>query len=89
MEFILRVSDNGCGMSSEQQKKIFRSFYTTKSDGTGLGLALSRRIIRKHGGELSVKSETDVGTRFTIHLPAKSASAVEDVMEARGSKHEL
>ncbi|MCP4546062.1 MAG: hypothetical protein GY835_06315 [bacterium] len=66
---LVDVEDNGCGMSAEQCEKIFRAFYTTKTDGSGLGLALSQRIIRKHGGALSVSSEPERGTCFTIRMP--------------------
>jgi hypothetical protein len=66
---IVRVSDTGCGMDAETMKKIFRSFYTTKSSGSGLGLPLSQRIVRKHGGEISVESAPGRGTRFDIRLP--------------------
>ena len=66
---LIHVADDGCGMSQEQQRQIFRAFYTTKDEGTGLGLALARRIVRQHGGELSVTSTEGSGTRFSIRLP--------------------
>ena len=71
---LLHVADDGCGMSQEQQRQIFRAFYTTKDEGTGLGLALARRIVRQHGGELSVKSREGDGTRFSIRLPLDRAT---------------
>ncbi len=65
------VSDNGCGIISENCGKIFNAFFTTKDvgKGTGLGLSISSSIIRKHGGEISLSSEVGVGTTFTIRLP--------------------
>ncbi|MBM4118276.1 GHKL domain-containing protein [bacterium] len=73
---LLHVADNGCGMSPELQRRIFRAFYTTKDEGTGLGLALSQRYVRQHGGELSVESTPGVGTRFSIRLPLRAALPV-------------
>jgi two-component system, NtrC family, sensor kinase len=65
------ISDTGCGMSEEVQRRIFEPFYTTKEmgKGTGLGLSISHEIIKKHGGELTVVSEVGAGTTFTIRLP--------------------
>ncbi len=71
----IHVADDGCGMDGEQQKQIFRAFYTTKDSGTGLGLALARRIVRQHGGELAVQSNLGEGTRFSIRLPVDHALA--------------
>lgn len=70
----LHVVDDGCGMDREQLRSIFRAFYSTKDSGTGLGLALARRIVRQHGGELGVESEPGVGTRFTLRLPSDAVS---------------
>lgn len=68
---LLKVSDNGTGISPEVQKKIFDPFFTTKSPdkGTGLGLASARSIIRGHGGEIACYSRLGQGTTFTIYLP--------------------
>ena len=85
---LVHVSDDGCGVNRERQKKIFRSFYTTKTDGTGLGLALSQRIIRRHGGELSVRSEPGEGTCFTVRLPGKKRSEREQIAPVRSTQHE-
>ncbi|MCK5278361.1 MAG: GHKL domain-containing protein, partial [Cyclobacteriaceae bacterium] len=62
----ISVSDNGPGISSEQIENIFIPFYTTKKDGSGIGLALSRQILRMHKGSLDVKSEEGKGAVFTI-----------------------
>ncbi len=67
--------DNGCGLSSEDLKKVFNPFFTTKpvGKGTGLGLSISYGIIQNHGGEIRVESRRGVGCVFTIELPALSA----------------
>ncbi len=62
----ISVSDNGPGISSQQIEDIFIPFYTTKKDGSGIGLALSRLILRMHKGSLEVKSEEGKGAVFTM-----------------------
>ncbi len=67
---LVEIRDNGCGMTEEIRRNIFTPFFSTKkSRGTGLGLALTARIINVHGGEISVESEPDRGTVFRIRLP--------------------
>ena len=63
------IKDNGIGMSKETLKKIKEMFYTTKQNGTGLGVALSNEIIKSHNGELIFESEANKGTTVTIRLP--------------------
>ena len=65
----IRVRDNGLGMDDHTRSKIFDPFYTTKDDGTGLGLALSRKLVEAHGGTLEVDSEPAVGTEFVLAFP--------------------
>jgi signal transduction histidine kinase len=65
----IRVRDNGCGISPEQLRNIFRPFFTTKRQGTGLGLSLSRRIVEQHGGTIDVRSSPGKGTEFVVRLP--------------------
>jgi PAS domain S-box-containing protein len=65
----ITISDTGCGMSYEQIKKIGTSFYSTKENGTGLGLMISYNIIKNHHGSIKVKSEEGKGTTFTINIP--------------------
>ncbi len=60
------VSDNGCGMTKEQQESVFRPFVTYKQGGTGLGLSVTRQIIEGHGGMITVHSVPDQGTVFQI-----------------------
>lgn len=65
----LTVSDTGRGMSEETLRRIFEPLFTTKSNGTGIGLALGRRLIEKHGGVLTATSAVGRGSDFVIHLP--------------------
>jgi two-component system NtrC family sensor kinase len=69
--FSLVVKDTGTGIPSDCINKIFDPFYTTKEPGkgTGLGLSVSYSIIQEHGGDISVESEVDKGTKFTVSLP--------------------
>lgn len=67
----LKISDKGVGISEEQQKQIFDPYFTTKKSGSGLGLTTVHSIITKHNGYISVESEIDKGTTFSIYLPAK------------------
>ncbi|MFC2117165.1 PAS domain-containing sensor histidine kinase [Bacteroidota bacterium] len=63
---IISVSDNGFGISRENLEKIFVPFFTTKNEGSGIGLSISRQIMRLHGGNISVSSEPDVETVFYL-----------------------
>ncbi len=65
----ITVADTGTGMSPEVQKHLFTPFYTTKKDGTGLGLLSCKRIVANHRGAMQVISATDQGTRFELYLP--------------------
>ena len=62
------VRDNGPGIEEEALQKIFIPFFTTKKSGSGIGLSLSKQIIRKHAGVISVKSVVNAGTEFTIKI---------------------
>ena len=66
----LTVADTGLGIRPEVLSKIFDLLYTTKADGTGLGLWLSKRIVQEHNGNLQVQSELGKGTTFALTLPA-------------------
>jgi len=64
------VSDDGTGMDSDIKKKVFTTFFTTKGGkGTGLGLLTTRKIVKEHGGKISVRSKTGTGTTFRISFP--------------------
>jgi signal transduction histidine kinase len=68
-EALLRVSDNGPGMTPEQQQRLYQPFFTTKPQGTGLGLAMVHQIITEHGGRIECESTVSKGATFTISLP--------------------
>ena len=67
----LTVRDNGCGIASADMEKIFLPFFTTKppGQGTGLGLSTAYGIVKGLGGDITVTSELDAGTAFTVNLP--------------------
>jgi two-component system sensor histidine kinase PilS (NtrC family) len=64
------LKDNGCGMSESTRGRMFEPFHTTKSKGTGLGLAVTHKILEGHGAEIFVESEQGVGTSFILVFPA-------------------
>jgi len=68
-EAAIDVIDTGTGITPEAAGRIFDAYYSTKLGGTGLGLAMTRRIIREHGGRVSVRSEVGKGSDFALHLP--------------------
>jgi PAS domain S-box-containing protein len=71
---VIEIRDNGCGMTDEVQRRIFTPFFSTKKSlGTGLGLALTWRIISLHGGRITLLSEPDRGSSFTVVLPVNPA----------------
>jgi two-component system NtrC family sensor kinase len=63
------VADNGVGIPAEQAKKLFQPYFTTKKQGTGLGLFVIQKIVREHGGEVTFTSEEGKGTMFSFQLP--------------------
>jgi signal transduction histidine kinase len=66
---LLEVEDSGTGIAPEVQDKLFDPFFSTKEDGTGLGLPIAARIIDKHGGALDFDTQVGQGTTFRIELP--------------------
>src|SRR6266853_5759876 len=66
---IVRFTDTGGGISAENLSRVFEPYFTTKTSGTGLGLLIVRRIVREHGGELSIESSEGKGLILTIRLP--------------------
>jgi len=92
---LVSVEDTGTGLDPREIDRIFDSFYTTKPEGIGVGLSISRSIIEAHGGQLSASSALPHGARFSFTLPVAnapfevdrvSASAVpEQVQEMAGS----
>ena len=66
---LVSITDTGRGIPEHDLKNIFIPFYTKKKQGTGIGLALSRKIIKDHRGMIKVKSQEDKGTSFFIYIP--------------------
>jgi two-component system, sporulation sensor kinase E len=69
MHVIIRFVDTGGGVSAENLSRVFEPYFTTKPTGSGLGLLIVRRIVREHGGELSIESSEGKGLTLTIRLP--------------------
>lgn len=67
--FILKISDNGIGMSEEVVSRVFEPYYTTKANGTGLGLAMAYKVIKEFSGDIGVESDFGKGSTFTVNLP--------------------
>jgi len=65
------VSDTGQGISEENMKKIFQPLFTTKAKGTGLGLAVCKRLVEAHGGEITVGTKVGVGATFNVMIPLR------------------
>lgn len=73
---IIKVSDNGCGIAAPMREKVFEPNFTTKSSGTGLGLALSKNIIEAAGGKIWLESEVNKGTQFFVELPIVRSTSI-------------
>src|SRR5262249_3991266 len=74
-ELRLSIRDNGCGIPHDKLSRIFIPFFTTKPQGTGLGLALVHRIVTQHGGSISVSSDNS-GTTFPLQFPQQAKQAI-------------
>jgi two-component system nitrogen regulation sensor histidine kinase NtrY len=75
----LEVADDGCGMAPEIRTKIFEPYFSTKDNGTGLGLTIVSQIIEDHRGYIRALPNDPRGTRFTIELPVAEAPGAEEV----------
>ena len=74
-QVLISVSDTGPGLPDQESERIFEAFYTTKPQGTGMGLSISRRIIDSHGGRLWASNNPGRGATFQFSLPTKVAGA--------------
>jgi two-component system NtrC family sensor kinase len=90
----IHVIDNGSGIAEEDQARIFSPFESTKgARGTGLGLPVSQKILREHGGDISIESSLGGGTTFSLHWPAyrdkSGGGSTPDVSEDWGNRATL
>jgi two-component system sensor histidine kinase FlrB len=69
----ISLKDNGCGMDRDTRAHIFDPFFSTKTDGTGLGLAVVKAVVESHQGRIAVYSRPGRGCRFRIFLPCRQA----------------
>ena len=72
----IRIDDTGCGIGDEDMARIFEPFFSTRKDGTGLGLWVTQNIIRQHGGQIEVKNLEEKRTSFRIILPVDSPTLI-------------
>jgi two-component system sensor histidine kinase PilS (NtrC family) len=77
---VLKMSDNGCGIRPENLARIFEPFHTTKPQGTGLGLAVTHKILQAHDAVVSVESVVGDGTTFTVEFPSDRDVHTEDLI---------
>jgi two-component system, NtrC family, nitrogen regulation sensor histidine kinase NtrY len=71
-EVVIGITDNGCGIKAKEVPEIFTPFFSTRKDGSGIGLSLSKQIISLHGGSIKVRSRVDVGTTMLLSFKASS-----------------
>jgi len=72
-EVVIRISDNGVGIEPNNREKIFEPFYTTRPDGTGLGLTIVKQIVEEHNGQINIQESSMGGARFVLHFPLPAA----------------
>jgi len=75
-QVVVTVRDDGAGIAEDQRGRVFSPYFTTKKQGTGLGLFVSRKLVAQHGGQVDFESSAGQGTTFTIRLPAPHANGV-------------
>jgi signal transduction histidine kinase len=68
----VEIEDNGCGISKDKLDTIFDPYYSTKKEGTGIGLAIARKIVESHDGWIKVESREKIGTKFALYFPVKN-----------------
>ncbi|MGH7915997.1 MAG: ATP-binding protein [Candidatus Binataceae bacterium] len=83
------IRDNGCGIPEDKLTKIFNPFYTTKQNGTGLGMGIAKKVMDAHHGRIEVRSEAGVGTeiRLTVPVPDAARTASDERQDGAGQGH--
>jgi signal transduction histidine kinase len=76
---VVRVADTGAGIAEEHLDKLFYPFFTTKKQGSGVGLSMAKKIVDSHRGLIDVASRAGEGTVFTVRLPVVPTGAAETV----------
>jgi signal transduction histidine kinase len=72
----LSITDEGVGIPEDLQSRIFDLYFTTKDDGTGIGLAVVQQIVQLHGGRIRLRSSPGQGTQITLQLPVRTVETV-------------
>ncbi len=86
-EFSVSVEDNGCGIAREERKKIFTLFYTTKGEGSGIGLPMVKKIMGAHHGKVRLRGRKGKGSTFVLQFP--SAERFREIFRERGGRRDL
>ncbi len=73
-DLTIEVHDTGVGIAAAEQERVFQPYFTTKHHGTGLGLFVTRKLVKEHGGDITFQSRPGEGTTFQIHLPGAGRS---------------
>jgi two-component system NtrC family sensor kinase len=74
----IRFSDSGPGFEGDAERRVFEPYFTTKAKGTGLGMAISYRVVVEHGGEIVAENRSGGGARVTVRLPLRPWQAGPD-----------
>jgi signal transduction histidine kinase len=72
------IRDNGCGIAEDKLAKIFNPFYTTKKNGTGLGMGIAKKVMDAHSGRIEVQSQPGIGTEFRLSIPLADAARAQN-----------
>ena len=74
-DVVIAVADRGVGIPPEDLQRVYDPLYTTRRDGSGLGLTIARRLVVAHAGRIEIESEVTAGTVVRVHLPAEDVAA--------------
>jgi nitrogen-specific signal transduction histidine kinase len=86
----VRIRDNGCGIADDKIAKIFNPFYTSKTNGTGLGLGVAKKVIDSHRGTIEVHSQVGHGTEFVLAIPlSDSVRDSDDVVQSSAESPDI